>query len=365
MNDIEQLKDNFLSKINEKKTQQLSEKENKFRLCTYNIHYFTDLSENNKYNEIIEDISKIDADVIGLQEFVLGNEIKINDNTTLTSGNFFNDMDNYEYYKSSVCNSVPSWYNSIYGNITLVKNQVTCHAQRGCELLCNKDRACEDLNEEIYTFPKATKTVRVSGSHEGKKETRCYIKIKLTIHGKSIYIYNTHLDVASEDTRLGQIKEILKDTSKLPNNSIIFIMGDFNTINIDVEKKISSKFIDGNKFLRENGDVIKELLKEKFYDMHHENHHFTAWNNVKVDFIFCNINIPKKYITAEYLYTTNSDHIPVILSIKKDFFDEDTRQTGGKSRKYKKVTKRRPTKRRRHTKRRRPTKKRKLVKKEK
>ena len=368
---IEKLKQNFSTIIKDKIDKvPLSKKENKFRLCTYNIHYFTDLLENNKYNEIIEDINKIDADVIGIQEFVLGNEIKINDRTTLTSGNFFHDMDKYFYYKSSVCNSVPSWYNSIYGNVTLLKNLYICDEKSKCEILC-KDRACESLNEEIYTFPKATESVVVSGSHEGIKETRCYIKLNLTIYGKSIYIYNTHLDVASENTRHMQIKEILNDTLKLPSTSIIFIMGDFNTINIDVEKKINQEFIEGNSFLNKNGIVIKELLNNKFYDMHSDNYHFTVWNNVKVDFIFCNIDIPKRYITAEYLYTTNSDHIPVILNIERSFFNNFNERigkekferlrnmfiNGGKSRKYKKVTKRRPTKRR-STKKRRPTKKR-------
>lgn len=44
----------------------------------------------------------------------------------------------------------------------------------------------------------------------------------------------------------------------------------------------------------------------------------TTWNTTRVDFILCNKKLMGGQFRAEYLYTLNSDHIPVVLTLTPD-----------------------------------------------
>jgi endonuclease/exonuclease/phosphatase family metal-dependent hydrolase len=287
---VKSLKSCFLETILRQKRENPSispKKKNEFRLTTYNIHYFTDIYESTStYSGILKDMKNIDSDVIGLEESILGNKVSINKTVTIDTTHFFKDVDKLGYNKTIFCNSVPSWYEAIYGNVVLVKKKYC------------KDTLCETLNEEIYTFDKSTKTTIVSGKHSGTPETRCFIKIHLKYGSFHLHIYTTHLDVATENERLRQIKYIIND-SKIYNkkNDVVFIMGDFNST--------------GNDSL-----VMNELLKKHFIDCHTAEQ-MTVWNGTRVDYIFCNKRIHGNY-RAEYYYTTNSDHIPVIITLTPD-----------------------------------------------
>ena len=136
------------------------------------------------------------------------------------------------------------------------------------------------------------------GQTEGSKETRCFIKIKVDYNNYTFYIYVTHLDVASENERLYQIKNIIKNAS-LHNkkNDVVFIMGDFNTFNKnemnEKEKKKNKIAINWkkNKFIKDNGKTINHLLKNNYYDCHTNNKpKMTTWNNTH-RFYFCNKKI--------------------------------------------------------------------------
>ena len=157
----------------------------------------------------------------------------------------------------------------------------------------------------------------MSGSHQGTNETRCYIKVKTAYNGKNIYIYTTHLDVASEDTRKKQMEYIIKD-SKQHNrrDDVVFIMGDFNTFDVqDIENTKFAESWKSNEYMRQNGEVVKLLKRRGFVDCHQPNKaEMTTWNNTRVDFIFCNKTVSGDF-RAEYLYTENSDHLPVILTL--------------------------------------------------
>jgi len=321
-----ELKNQFNDYISEKsKSNILSElSEGEFRLATYNIHYFTNSDESaSTYNGILEDIGKINASVIGIEEYILGNEVKINDTVSVDTMHFYRDIIQKNYKKSITCNSVPSWFKSIYGNIALVHNRI-------CD-----DTKCLKLKETIHTFDKSTHTAIVSGSHSGTAETRCFIYISIEYNNFNIHIYVTHLDVASEDLRAEQIEYIFKDSAKFNNsNDVVFVMGDFNTFypedldNFEKRRAIP----DGNLlknwknigFLRENGKVAEKIKEYNFFDCHANNAEImTTWNTTRVDFILCNKEIVSGF-RAEYFYTLNSDHIPVVLTLESKLTFSDT-----------------------------------------
>jgi endonuclease/exonuclease/phosphatase family metal-dependent hydrolase len=312
------LKESFLKFVESKQTSSQLSKLNQdkdageFRIATYNIHYFTDIYEsNNNYENILSDISNINADVIGLQEFILGNKVKINKRVVIDLTEFYDKIEQFGYTKTVLCNSVPSWFKSIYGNIVLVSSNVCVQS----------DDICKDISETIHTFDKSTKTVEVSGSHQGTNETRCYIKIKTSYNGKNIYIYTTHLDVASEELRTTQMQYIINDSKKHNGpDDVVFIMGDFNSFDVEdiATNQIYKDNWESNEFIKDNGNVVALLKKEGFTDCHRSNNmKMTAWNNTRVDFIFCNKIITGDF-RAEYLYTANSDHLPVILTLTKN-----------------------------------------------
>ena len=311
------------------------------RLATYNVHYFTDVFEQiNTYKGILRDIKTIEADFIGLTEVLVGGQdVTIHPGLVLHLDNLYEDLHKCGYPKKTMCNSVPSWYNGIYGNMLLVHNTVQC-----------TDSLCTNLNESIFTFPKSKKTITVSGGHEGTTETRCYIKVQHTYKGKhgqiyTLFIYTTHLDVASESERVRQIKQILKDSQQHNRpNDVVFIMGDFNTVSskemdakerrrvshaldwrknkyfgVSIEKtSIFSKI--WSRFFKRTYRVIQTLEQNGFYDCHsHCAADMTTWNLNRVDFIFCN-RVARRADTmvAEYVYSANSDHIPVVLTIAQD-----------------------------------------------
>jgi hypothetical protein len=261
--------------------------------------------------------------------------------------NFHDKLKTIGYNKSVVCNSVPSWFDSIYGNMLLVKD------------VCN-DTICEQLQENIFTFDKSKTTTMVSGSHEGTKETRCYIKIKFNYNGNEMFLYVTHLDVASEKDRVKQINQIMDDIDK--HQEISFIVGDFNTFDkndtIDFDWK-------SNDYTKDNGEVIQSLKDRNYFDCHEsKTTKMTTWNNTRVDFIFCNRKITGN-IRAEYYYTLSSDHIPVVLTLTPDikFHKEEKKPKqlteGGKRRTRRRTNKKRTNKRKKTKMKRRKTSKRK------
>lgn len=260
---VDELKTQFSDYVNAKiqSPSKLSKlKDGEFRLATYNIHYFTDANETqNTYNGIISDIQTINADVIGLEEFVLGNKITIKDQLEVDTTHFYDDISRIGYDKSILCNSVPSWYKSLYGNVALISD-------RRCKDICT------ELDETIHTFDKSTSTVVVSGSHQGTAETRCFIFLSIKYNQYTFHIYITHLDVASEELRANQIEYIFKDSQRFNvENDVVFVMGDFNSfipseLDDTVNRQKSLKDYGGDKLtdwrtndiLRENGKVFQK-----------------------------------------------------------------------------------------------------------
>ena len=317
--DVKSLKDAFLRFVRRGMEDQgrLKKGKNVLRLATYNVHFFTNLYDTeDTYSKVVKDIFNLDADVLVIQEIIIGGKIRINDDILLDVSNFYDDMKKIGYSKIILCNSVPSWYSGVYGNAVLVKEQLI-------QSICSsKDRViCKVLDENIFTFSKSTSACIVSGGHQGSCETRCYINIMVPFNrGRHIHIFGTHLDVASEDTRLEQVKVMIEKIRELERtfpNDVFLIMGDFNS---DDPKQYTTTYMEevvrNSRFLKDNGKVVAELERAGFVDSHRINPPFmTAWNNIRVDFIFIKDREKTPFVPNVY-YTDASDHIPVFIDME-------------------------------------------------
>ena len=313
MSTVDILKKQFLDYITNKQKDrtEISQQSGGLTLATFNVHYWTDVNENNKSKEIIEDIKKIKADIIILQEAALG-DFTIDKQKIL--GNYVvNNLSMNGYKKQILCNTVPSWWNIPYGNLALIHDSFIN--------TLNCDGICSILNETNYTFKKSDTTVTVSGKHQGTLETRCYVKIVIPISlGKTenIVVYGTHLDVASEKTRDIQITQIINDAEKYHAKSSIIIMGDFNTID-DEQYKNTEILRNLESIGQKTFKVIKTLKKKGFNDAFTvagiTPPDMTTWNNSRVDFIFVK-NIERSDIAEiKPIYTINSDHLPIFIRL--------------------------------------------------
>jgi endonuclease/exonuclease/phosphatase family metal-dependent hydrolase len=314
MSDPNELKRKFTEYIQENLTQTQNadvrsfNPESEFRIATYNIHYFTNVDEKASYEGILDDIRDINAHVIGLQEFILGNRVSINADAIVDTTHFYDDVNEQEYSKSIMCNSVPSWFQAMYGNIALIKDSI-------CD-----ETICSRLDETIHTFDKSLEITEVSGLHSGTAETRCFVYFSVEYNRHKLHFYITHLDVAREANRLKQIRHIVSTINRRHKggNDVAFIMGDFNTFNVDDMKTrtddMATTWTEADH-TRENGKVVEYLIGKGFHDCHARNPAImTTWNTTRVDFIFCNRPIQGDF-RAEYFYTLNSDHIPVLLTL--------------------------------------------------
>ncbi|AYV84130.1 MAG: exodeoxyribonuclease III [Hyperionvirus sp.] len=281
-----------------------------FRLGTYNIHYFTDVWEReNTYTKILADVAAINADIIILEEIIIGGDVKIKEGLHVDVSKIYDDLAKIGYPKTVICNTVPSWYNAMYGNMLAIKDNLITK--------CGADLLCKKYDETIYTFKKSTTTTTVSGLHEGTTETRCYVYVKVPYKESVLHIYGTHSDVASEDTRLAQITYIVNQikTNHTAKNDISFVLGDFNTI--DRAQYTSNPEIINNPFLATSGKLIAYLKEHGFIDLFEPDPpQMTTWNNTRVDFIFCNKKLTN--YTKNVYYTKASDHLPIFITLKSD-----------------------------------------------
>ena len=276
------------------------------RLCSYNVHFWTNVWENHcTINEIFQELALIKADICVLQEAIFGGgEVRINDFVKVDLSNITELIVACNYRPHFVfCNSVPSWFKSLYGNMMLIGDKFTC----------NKP-LCPKLNETIHTFEKSVKTVTVSGSHTGTPETRCYILVELPIevNGKSILFYGTHLDVGSEDLRTAQLLEIITHAAK--KGCCAIIAGDFNTFDKELYDADDQRRT--NSFGKLNGGAIQLLKDKKYFNMNKRavGEDMTTWNGTTVDYFFTNCD--KLECTYTQVFSVMSDHTPVVVDIR-------------------------------------------------
>jgi len=317
--EIQKLKKLFLEHVSKYEEKNVSNTRNlPLRIATFNVHYFTDIYDINTYNTILEDIRNINADIIILQEVIVGGTIKITDKTSVNVSNLYDDLTEIGYNKKILCNSVPSWFQAVYGNLLLMKNEL-CKNKKD-----SNHNICEENQETVFTFDKSATSVKVSGSHEGTNETRCFIYCQFTYHEHNFHIFGFHLDVGTEATRIEQINKILERCELIKqhkSDDYIILLGDFNT---------TEQAVPDNTFLQDNGKVYQALMDKGYFDCSKINQpsptptptpdkEMTVWTNQVVDFIFCNKKLDKDNphftTTFNYYFTKSSDHLPIFITL--------------------------------------------------
>jgi endonuclease/exonuclease/phosphatase family metal-dependent hydrolase len=293
---MDDLKNKYLDFIKSKKYYLKKKKKEDLRIATYNVHYWTDVWENNSIKQIMKDIKYINADIIILQEVIFGLKYKIN-NKIINTEKIIDILDNLGYY-TIFCNTLSTWVGGIYGN-----------------MLCIKKKYKNDIDETNYTFPKSTKSCIVSGGKEGTKETRCYIQLEFL----NYLIIGVHLDVCSETERKKQINHILNLVNKKKyKKKKIIILGDLNSTDIhqyrdaDIKKNILKYVFNDNNY-QMNNNIIQSLYKNKFKSATNPlNINLTVWSGIQSDYIFTK---RIQNIEPQILYTDASDHLPLIIDI--------------------------------------------------
>jgi len=278
------LKENFL-----KQSKNKLHKKDGLRIATYNVHYWCDVYENNTLPLILKDIKYINADIICLQEAIVGSIYKVKQ--TINTEHIIYLLEELGYH-ILFCNNVPTWFNSVYGTMLCVKKKLV-------NLLKNE-------NVSIHTFEKSTTKCIVSGTIQGVAETRCFIQFELPQY----LIIGTHLDVCDEQTRVEQIGIILKVIRN--SKKKVILLGDFNSTDIQesLQKESVMKYVyhDNPKWIQEN--TIQKIKKAGFTSVLNVP---TTWSNIQTDYIFVK---GIHHFVPQVLYTPHSDHLPLIVDIK-------------------------------------------------
>lgn len=196
---------------------------NTLRVMSWNVRYWTNVNNELTIYEIGETINKIAPDIVLLQEATTGVS-KYNpqgiDIQTICK----------DYFLLTSCNSVPSWYNTVYGIIVLMKKELyEAHMSYGSiginGEICKLGHTVCDFNQYATTFAEPSPTKKIVTGNimrtMGSRETNCYVKISLT----EFDIIATHFNSTGASVRMKQIDQIDEMITR-PT----IIMGDYNII---------------------------------------------------------------------------------------------------------------------------------------
>lgn len=282
----------------------------RLRIATFNVHFWTNAREQNRFVEIMDTIRRLDADLILLNEMVFG-DFKYQ--AQHIPGHFAEALQPL-YRKYVVCNTVPSWFNNPYGNVILIHERVA----RSCT-----DALCSAWDESIGTFPKPVQLNRLYPL----AETRCYVR--LYFPPLDLLVYGTHLDVTDPDdqSRKRALQVILKDQAQHKARHAL-IMGDFNTLNPRdlARSKVHQRELQtvyqhlGNSF---HFRALPFLYRRGWHDVFElvgTYPRYSVWTGTRVDFLMVNpalFQFLKERPSAVpfVVPTTVSDHLPLVLDV--------------------------------------------------
>lgn len=286
------------------------------RMMTWNVHYWSKIEANNddstkpskesaNYRAILNDINEIKPDIVCMQEVNYGK-------TNYIDADLNEELNKIGYILVSYCNTVPSWFVVPYGNAIIVKKDLGWCIPSSCN-----------------NVPQRNNVYRINS--EGKS-TKCYIE---TIY-KNIKIICTHLDVYDNTGKIRE-KQIEELDNYIGNQCPTIIFGDFNLVCEDDyqsndEDKNWYNYISKDPKLGMNGDAYKFIKSKGWidsFDIKGTKPKYTTWNITRIDFIFFknfdkipNTNLSEFLDDSFVYYTSNSDHIPVIIDIKKSEIDK-------------------------------------------
>ncbi len=178
---------------------------------------------------------------------------------------------------------------------------------------------------------------RVFKNQRHDKRELGFVRMDLSVDGKDLTVYSTHLEVDQmnslqhmEALRTKELEEIFADMKQLSHTNVI-IAGDFNSI----RKRDYQYYVNGMRAW----DVLKKRFESQFKKPFYkqtvlslfEQHKFTSsfdllgWQGPKVtnwfgavlDFVFFSPDWPLPLKGAYVYYTDASDHLPVVVDVKR------------------------------------------------
>jgi endonuclease/exonuclease/phosphatase family metal-dependent hydrolase len=330
-------------KNNEKENEKMPPNNNDvLRIMTWNVRYFTNIKDKPTFKEIVEVIRKIDPDILCLNETSLGrNQYYTISDVPLKLQNYpdiTKELEDYEVI--SMCNMVPSWFTSFYGNIIFVKKNIMKNLRDQLDMtylnICNVNRRCF-LNQYIQIFkePEIKKEKKSGADIEmtnSNHELRCFIKISLV----NFDIIFTHLDAYNKNIREAQFRELMDHATR-----DTIIIGDLNMINtmtyftkkgeeyvIEKGKETEWKQIVRKNMMSNNpeeSDIVKfkkeYQLRDSFEIIRQDFRGFTTWTNTIVDYFLFKKNILEwdKIVKNSFVYYTDlTDHLPLIIDLQME-----------------------------------------------
>lgn len=245
-----------------------------FRVLTYNVHEWKDLSSANTQDQCMDAILRIDADVVCLQE------------TT---------------------SEVPD----------LLKNHYRYHVYEASEQM-----GSQHLTLTVLSKHEILKT-EVSYLHNleiWSRETRILLRVDISYNDKNISIYNTHLSLEEKVAKqqIIEIAHIVNTNEKkgLKGKIPFVVCGDFNHVDIHNYTSYQIEFLENNRGTGANlYKTLRKACKIKPNNWNFNKHRYSVWTSRAVDFIFPSLRKFSYDFSAVY-YTTASDHLPYYMDLR-------------------------------------------------
>lgn len=290
------LLDAFVKDMNSFSKTNNSIKTEAVRIASFNVHFWQDpyydkRGENNLKN-ILFDIKKIDADILGLQEALLpssGRRVISTDGWE--KGEFYSDFEDMKYTSKMQCQASTTHcgQNTMFGNV-----------------LFGKLNFIEKGSLDLEKF----------------QQGRCGVYAVAKIFGKNVHICCVHLDVFDESgsVRVKQIRQVLSYLDKNCQGEPVILMGDFNSCKYEDYTDDEREWLSLNNNGNEIDYKVPKIVEQHGYtDVFSMNGKFkySVWSARRVDYIYVK-NFPLNFqLDPKIYYTASSDHIPVILDISE------------------------------------------------
>lgn len=296
--------------------------ENSFRICTYNVHYFSKniidknlndssnlpkITETNNINMITEALVNINPDILCTQEIIFGvikdepDNLKTVQNECLDENCDANKIfNNIGLSLVSFCSVIPSWFKVPYGNAIWINNNFKDKLK-----IC-KDLSCSDLQQDYDILPKNKNYVK----DPKLVETKCFIKITLF---NKIDIVCLHLDAVSKNIKLNML-QLDKINSVLDKPTII--TGDFNLVR-RIDNLKSNEYVDM---------IHKRYGWVEAFDAIGISHTLTSSDLTEKDYFFFakfeNYDLKELIQNVSVYFTDASDHLPLILDLNINYINQ-------------------------------------------
>jgi endonuclease/exonuclease/phosphatase family metal-dependent hydrolase len=256
-----------------------------WRLATYNVHYWTDLYEKPAFDRIFEDLKKMNADVLCLQEVSFTP-------TRLHTLSYEELMSKFTQlgYTSAVEIRTQPYLGGDFGNMILSK------------------------------LPISQQTSGLLDKGHGKVR-RGYCSVH--VDQLNLDICCVHLDVFDESgaTRQRQLSQLMTLLGGARSNLVV--MGDFNcTRSCDYSPSQLQEIINADKIRGSTTDLTTLQIFDQCYYYTCFEHgkvkppNCTVWSCRSTDYIFLSKEFQYPITGCNPYYTVNSDHFPIYMDLK-------------------------------------------------